>query len=399
MAKYLRRAGHHVEILTTSAFGRLDEEAERWVHRTDDLISARWLRALLRRPPLPQGGAPAEEDTPPPQLLTKLLVPDVYVASWMPFAARACRRLVAERQFDCVVTTSAYESTHVVGLALGRSRPVWLADFRDGWTFHPWKPPFPTQLQRRIDVGLERRVVRSADRVLVVERPVGEDFRHRLGVHPAYVPNGWDPELGAEADAASPPEISSGKVLLVHTGKLSGGWGRHPGTLFEALLLVRQRAPELADRLQLVLAGRLDRAERELIEATNAEEMIRWVGHLSRADAMALQRRAAALVLITAPNLVWELPGKVFEYMGARRPILALAHGNEAARVIEETGIGTCVAPGDVPGIASLLERVAKGEPLGTYDDARLRDFVYPAPAEAVIREMEAALSARERGG
>ena len=60
---------------------------------------------------------------------------------------------------------------------------------------------------------------------------------------------------------------------------------------------------------------------------------------LSRGDAIALQRSADVLVLLTSPTLVWELPGKVFEYFGARRPILALAKDNEAARLVEETGM------------------------------------------------------------
>ena len=103
-----------------------------------------------------------------------------------------------------MITTSAYESTHLVGLALGRGRPAWIADFRDGWTFHPWKPRFPTAVQRRLDRWLEQRVVTTADRVVVVERPVGEDFRTRLGVDAAYVPNGWDPELAPRLHRSTP---------------------------------------------------------------------------------------------------------------------------------------------------------------------------------------------------
>jgi glycosyltransferase involved in cell wall biosynthesis len=184
---------------------------------------------------------------------------------------------------------------------------------------------------------------------------------------------------------------------LVHTGKLSGGWGRHPGTLFQALGRLADRSPDVAARLQLVLAGRLDVAERQLIEAAGLGDLLRHVGQLSRPQALALQRRAAALVLITAPDLVWELPGKVFEYIGARRPVLALADGNEAAAVVRETGVGWTVPPGDVPAIADALERIANGELSFTPNEAEIARYVYPAPAAAAEEQIERAIALRAR--
>jgi hypothetical protein len=395
MAKYLRRRGHQIDILTTSAFGSLHDDAENGVHRSEDLSAARWLRALSRRPPLPKPGEAAAVDKPPQAFITQFLVPDVYVAMWVPFAIRVARRLIARNAYDCVITTSAYESTHLVVLGLGRRRPAWIADFRDGWTFHPWKPPYPTALQRRLDVRLERTVVRSAERAIVVERPVGDDFRRRLGVDAGYVPNGWDPDLARDAETATPPELDPRKITLVHTGKLSGGWGRHPGTLFEALRRLQDRDPRLGDRLQLVLAGRLDHDEQRLIAGAGIDGLVRHVGMLSRSESIALQRRADVLVLLTSATLVWELPGKVFEYFGARRPILALAEDNEAARVIAETGTGWTIAPDDVEGIMARLDALVRQGPRLEYDDARIARYIYPAPAEALEVEIELAIEGR----
>lgn len=395
MTKYLRRRGHHVEILTTSAFGSLPDDAQAGVHRSKDLMAARWLRAALRRPPLPKPGEAVAVDRPPQVWVTRLLVPDHYVATWVPYATHMARRLIAAGGYDCVITTSAYESTHLVALGLGRGRPAWIADFRDGWTFHSWRPQFPTALQRRLDVRLERAVVLGADRTIAVERPVADDFRRRLGVDAAYVPNGWDPELGLDADGADPPDLEDGRLTLVHTGKLSGDWGRSPQSLFEALRQLRDRDPQLRDRLQLVLAGRLDESEQRLIADARLDGIVRHVGMLTRAQAMALQRRADVLVLLTSPTLVWELPGKVFEYFGARRPILALAHDNETARMIEETGTGWTVPPDDAGAIAERLQALLRDGVALEYDDARLGPYVYPAPVEALEREIERALADR----
>jgi len=396
MSKYLRRRGHQVDVLTTSAFGSLPSDAEHSVHRSGDLTAAPWLRRLLRRPPLPRPGETAAVDKPPQRFITQLLVPDHNLATWVPYATRAARRLIAQRGYDCVITTSAYESTHLVGLGLGRRRPAWIADFRDGWTYHPWRPPFPTEFQRRLDLRLERAVVQAAERTIVVERPVAEDFCRRLGVEAGYVPNGWDPELEREADAAEAPEVAPGPLTLVHTGKLSGDWGRSPQPLFEALRLLLEREPDLPTRLQVVLAGRLDHEEQRMIAAARLERVVRHVGMVSRAEAMALQRRADVLLLLTSPTLVWELPGKVFEYFGARRPILALARDNEAARVIEETATGWTVAPDDVEAITARLSALLHdGAAALEYDERRLGRYIYPAPALALESEIEAAIARR----
>ena len=397
MARYLREMGHHVTILTTSAFGSLPDDAEHDVVRSADLVAAPWLRRLMRRPPLPEAGEALPIDTPPSRLITGVAVPDPYVLTWVPGAIVAVRRLLRRAHFNAIVTTSAYESAHLVPMALGRTRPAWVADFRDGWTYDPWKPPFPTRAQRSLDLRLERRVVRTAERVAAVELPVAEDFRARLGVDAAHVPNGWDPALEAELATAEPPPLDPRRASLVHTGKLSGDWGRHPGTLFQAMARLQERSPELAGRVELVLAGRLDRDEQELIEGLALGDMVRHVGQLSRAEAIALQRRADGLLLLTSPDLVWELPGKFFEYLSAGRPILALADGNEAARMVQETGTGVTVPPQDVEAVTEALGRLARGELAGEHSPTGTERYVYPAPAEEMMREIEAALAARDR--
>jgi glycosyltransferase involved in cell wall biosynthesis len=382
MSKYLRRLGIEVDVLTTAAFGSLPNDATEGVERAYDLMGASWLRRALRRPPLPEPGAPAVEDTRPPRIVTKLVVPDYCAASWVPFALRKARRLVRQRGYDCVVSTSAFESAHLVPLLLGRERPAWIADLRDGWTFHPWRDAFPTRAQRSLDAALERRVVTTADQTTCVEMPVAEDLNSRFGIGAVQVPNGWDPELAGEGNLAEVPQLDPNRVSLVHTGKLTGPWGRDPTPLLEALRRLGVDAPEIGQRLELVLAGRLARDERELIEAFDLGDVLRVLGPLPRAESIALQQRADVVVAITAPNLPWELPGKLFEYLGSGRPILALADGNEAARIVEETNTGIAVPPEDVGAITVALRKIASGELAREYAPRGLEQYTYPGPAE-----------------
>jgi glycosyltransferase involved in cell wall biosynthesis len=392
MSKYLGRSGFEVEILTTAAFGSSPGDDEQHVHRAYDLVGADWLRRGLRRPPLPRPGEGPVEDIPPPAVVTKLFVPDHCAITWLPAASTLTRKLLAQKRFDCIVTTSPFESAHLVPLLARNRRPAWVADFRDGWTFFPWRPTFPTAVQRRLDGALERRVVEGADRTACVQRPVADDLHDRLGVDAAYVPNGWDPELAAEAEDAHVPSLDEGRKTLVYTGKLKGRADRDPTPLLEALRRLRNDSPAIAGQLQFVIAGRLDRDERELLESFALGDLVRHIGHLSRAESLALQRRADALVVITAPGVVWELPGKLLEYLGSGRPVLALAAGNETARLVRGTGTGIAVPPGDVEAILEALRLVASGELARDYAPRSLEEYTYPQPAERMAEVIEDAI-------
>jgi glycosyltransferase involved in cell wall biosynthesis len=394
MARYLHASGHSVIVVATDAFGRLGSDDEMDVVRVRDLRSVGLLRRLLGRGDLPMEGVAAVE-TPPTGLLTKILVPDANVLGWLPAAFAVVRRLLAEREVDCLVTSSPTESTHLLGLLLGSRRPAWVADFRDGWRFEPLRDSFPTAAQRRLDALLEQRVARTAEIAVGATRPIADDLERRLGAHSSYVPNGWDPAL-ALGSLPDRGVTSENVVRLVYTGTLSGVRGSDPEPVLQALRIVC--ADCIVPPIRLVLAGRLLPYERDLIDASGVADRVEHVGVLRRSEALALQRTADGLLLITSRSTS-EATGKLFEYLGAGRPILALAEGNEAERIVRETNTGVTVPPTDVNAIASALRRLASGELARAYAPRGSEQYMYPAPADAMAEVVEEAIRRRAPAG
>jgi glycosyltransferase involved in cell wall biosynthesis len=304
----------------------------------------------------------------------------------MPGALLAVRRLVSTG-VDCIVTSGPPESTHLIGLLLGRARPPWIADFRDGWEFEPLRKPFPTAPQRTLDAWLERRVAQAADVVVGATRPIAEDLERRLGARAAYVPNGWDPEAASDLPS---PIVQDGRATLVYTGTFSGLRGSEPEPLLRALANVL--ADPALPRVRLVLAGPMTSADSDLIERTGVADAVTRLGVIDRAEALALQRSADALVLITSRHAS-VATGKLFEYLGAGRPIVALAENNEAARIIGETNTGVAVPPDDVDAIATAIRHVTSGELAATYSPRNLKHFTYPGPADAMLEVIEEAIA------
>jgi glycosyltransferase involved in cell wall biosynthesis len=391
IAHHLRDVGHEVTIVTSALHGALPDDGTR-VIRTADLAKAAPLRRFLRRPNLPKPGA-APSQTPAPALLTDVVVPDSHLVSWVPSALVAVRRIMRSQQIDCLVTSGPPDSVHVLPLLLGRARPPWIADFRDGWRFEPLRGPWPTRLQDRIDAALERRVATTADVVVGATGPIAEDLGDRLGGDAHWITNGFEPELAA-ARADETPASDPGWCDLVHTGTLSGGWGRDPEPVLAALRTFNEGRVDGEPRVRLVLAGRLSVDDERALARADLGEAVKHLGLLDREGALRLQRTAGALLLLTGRNRS-EATGKLFEYLASGRPIIAVADGNEAARIVRETGTGIAVAKTDAQGLAAALAALTDGSLAAAYAPRGLERFRYPGPAEAMAELIDRARARR----
>jgi glycosyltransferase involved in cell wall biosynthesis len=356
LAKYLRRLGYRVTVLTSCAWVDVPpgEDREAGVVRTGDLMASRlnWRRANMRA--WTRGDADYMSGA---SRLARVVVPDTALLTWLPYMLPSARRLARRERFDCMITTSGPESVHLAGFALAR-RMAWIADLRDGWgfeTLHCW----PTSAQARLDEALERRVANRADLMTAVSGPMAADLRARLGADAHAVTNGFDPE-------EVPPRTGSHKLLepdrrsLVHTGRMASSQ-RSPAPLLEAFRRLRSRGSPTAERLQLVFAGPLTPDERRLLESPDLAGAVRHVGNLERAETLRLQREADGLLLLTAGTRRGEATGKVFEYLGAERPVLVLGDRSEAARIVNEASAGVSAPADDPDAIAAALERLPEG--------------------------------------
>jgi glycosyltransferase involved in cell wall biosynthesis len=394
MVKYLRRAGHDVTVLTTSAYGSLPDDAGQGVIRTTD---AQLWRAKLRGGDHVGSLYDADTYTGKPHPLSKVIVPEPLALAWAPFARHRARALHRAKAFDCVITTSPPESAHSVGRALQRRGAAWVADVRDAWTFEPLRPPFPTAAQRRLDERLERRTLTAADAVVCVSEPAAQDMRDRGIAVPILVRNGADPELLEAADPASVADLlDRERASLVYTGRF-GSTGRDPAPLLEAIGKLAASHPDDASRLELVVAGPLTADERRAFGRDVSPARIRVVGSLERGKALALQRAADALLLVAHPIRSQLANFKLYEYLSAGPPVLALAEGTEAGTVVASFG-GKVVPAGDVNAITEALALTAQGGLAASDPDARA-EHAYPAVAGRMETAVESALRGRKGEG
>jgi glycosyltransferase involved in cell wall biosynthesis len=390
MAKWLCRRGHEVTVVTSQASGEPGADSPVSVVRTTDLLTSRinWRR---RNREVVSG---QREGTWEPEagIWGSIVVPDIQMVSWAPFAVAAALREHHRHQFDVVITTSPVESGHGVGLALSHRNVPWIADLRDGWRFEPARTPFPLRAQRAVDHFLERVVMRRADTVVTVSDPITADLRRRYGVAAVTITNGFDPD-DVDGAEAPPKHPHPDKLTLVHTGRL--GATQTLGPLLEGLAQLADADPSLPNRIEVMLAGAQTSHERELYAQPRIAPFVRHLDFISHEQAMGLQREGDILVLVTSGRRTSEVTGKLFEYLAAARPILVFGAGTAAAEIVASVGSGIAIPVGDSAAAASAIRALLASGPLKPSADA---GAAYAYPALAVRYEDTIEQTIRRRG-
>lgn len=274
-------------------------------------------------------------------LLAAVVFPDVR-GEWFPWARRHLIPLLDEHAPDVVISSHEPATTLELGLIAKRRGHAWMADLGDpvlaGYTPPRW---------RQRAGSLEAQVCREADVILVTTETARELMATRHGRERgiAVITQGYDAEGAGEAPL--PCAMDPARIELLYTGSL------YRFRRIDELLHALERMPDA--RLNIASITLPDEL---LAWAARFPGQIRMLGFLPHRVALRLQREADILVNI-ANDDPRQIPGKVYEYLGARRPILHLGNTEDAiAGLLRRTGRGwACANQADA--IIDLLQSVA----------------------------------------
>ena len=264
-------------------------------------------------------------------------VPDPRVG-WVRPSVRFLKQYLAEHPVDAVVTTGPPHSVHLIGRGLKRALGLhWIADFRDPWTeMFYYKHLALSPAADRAHHRLEQSVLDEADTVISVSPPVAADFRARTKTPVVLITNGFD-----EEDFPAGAVRNDGKFRLVHTGLFAADG--NPLNLWDALAERCAADPAFRSRLEIRLAGKVDTAITAAIRERGLGENLVDLGYLPHDETVREQRGADVLMLPLRqePEYAKVLPGKIFEYLAARRPVLGIGdEDGAAATILRDTGAG-----------------------------------------------------------
>jgi glycosyltransferase involved in cell wall biosynthesis len=347
----------------------------KWVHRDDELPppTLAWVHRV--RFIGPEGRRPAEElhgtmgleryRRQASLLGRRLLLPDENV-TYNLTAIPAAIRIVREEGIDVVVTTSPPPSVHFIGAAVKRATGArWVADLRDSLVAHPHRDSqkLAARVKEQGMGAVAALVGRQADAVVVVSDAIAEEMRSRRPRGPVVtIANGSDFEDFAGLDYTPGAE----QFRVTHTGSFFGK--RDPKPFLTALSRV--------DGVVARFVGDFRAADREW--AAGIMDRIELIPYAPHRRSLELQRDSEALLLLI-PEADGRgrgvLSGKVFEYLAAERPILAVVPTDGAAAdLIRATGAGVVVDPMDIDGIERELTAMRDRWRAGELDGSPLSE-------------------------
>jgi glycosyltransferase involved in cell wall biosynthesis len=267
--------------------------------------------------------------------------PDRYIL-WIPFAVARGLSELSRGGYSLIMSTSPPLSDHIVANLLSRlSGLPWVADLRDPWS-HPFLELSPSQL--RLNSLLEKASLRKASAITTVSRPLAEDLEAVHGQRPGGVisiPNGYDP-----ADYTGEVDVLKDSFFLTFTGSLFG-LKRDPTELLLTVERLIDEGKIGAEEIAVRLYGPREPKLRELRERLKYPGTLREEGVVPRSVALVRQRESTALLVLLGdhPEVGKGYGGKVLEYLGAGRPILAWGHaGGVTGELLQRTGVGVAVS-------------------------------------------------------
>ena len=282
-----------------------------------------------------------------------LFVPDPRVG-WVRPSVRFLKKYLAEHPVDVIVTTGPPQSLHLIGQRLSRETGLpWIPDFRDPWTkmYYLRHLGMTRGTWKRL-FRMEQGVLDDATKVLTVTPIVQEEYQARTKTPVAMIPNGFDPADFGEA----PPR--DGFFNLTHTGLLASDG--NPLVLWKVLGKMADADPDFRAALRIRLVGKTDTEVLNDIARAGIWARVVNRGYLDHEAAVREQQGAEILLLPLRndPEYFRILPGKLFEYLAARRPILGIGQTDGAmARVLSDARAGEMFSWYDEAGLRGFLER------------------------------------------
>lgn len=286
---------------------------------------------------------------------SNFFVPDARVG-WLPFALAKGLKVIKQEKINLVFSSAPPYTCHLIGMGLHEftNRP-WVADFRDswvGWLSTPKRYGLPAKLEKYY----EHRTIKEATKIITVSEGVRQDLegRCKTGQRDKWtvLPNGFDSEDFRKIK----DNYHSRKFTITYTGSLYGK--RNPHYFLTAVEEAFKANPAIRADLSLIFVGRVDNHVKKMLTGRQLMDIAEFTGYVSHQESIRFLLKSDILLLIIDddPKSTGIIPGKLFEYLGSGRPVLALAPPDgEAAKLIRNTCTGVVVSLKEIEKIKNTI--------------------------------------------
>jgi hypothetical protein len=286
---------------------------------------------------------------------SNFFIPDAR-AMWIKPSVKKLTKYIKENPVDAIFSDGPpHSNTRIATLVSQKTGIPWLADFQDPWSQVDYFAQLRlTKWGLKKHLKYEQEAFQQASEISIVSPSWKEDLEELGASDVDVVYWGYDPD---DYQTMEPVQDLIGKFSLLHAGIM--GHDRNPENMFEAIAELQSENETFAKDFRLVLLGQVDHHVRQSIAKHKIESMVEFRGSVSRKEALQaiFSTRMLLLLLNQQPNAKGRIPGKLFEYLAARRPVLNFGPINsDVANLLTESVAGHTFDYSDKEGVKSYLK-------------------------------------------
>ena len=275
---------------------------------------------------------------------------------WIKPSIKFLSKYLKNNPVDAIVSTGPPHSMHMIALGIKQNLGIhWLADFRDPWTnidfYHQLRLSKYSDAKHR---KMEMNVLQTADKLVTVSWNWAKSFEMLGAKSIEVITNGFDPD-----DFHEMKYEKGGKFEILHLGSMNKD--RNPVRLWEVLGELCQHNENFKNALKIIFVGQTDFTVFEALKKCKIDSFVKKIDYMPHQEVLQLAGNATVLLLPLndTPNVSGIVPGKIFEYLALRRPILCIGpNDGDSAKIITQCQAGNIVGFNDKEATKSVVEKL-----------------------------------------
>ena len=256
---------------------------------------------------------------------------------WQKKAIKAGMKHISNNRTDVIFSSFGPPSSHIVASKLSKlSKVPWVADYRDLWSWNHVQKR--NKIIQFFEEKYERHIVEDAVYFTTVSQDLSDQLSCFLDVNDrvSVIHNGYDPEA---YQILIPKKLN--KFTISYTGNLYPHQDPHP--LLASIQKMKAETALDSNSFEVRFNGiNLNNIE-QLAKNYGVSDIVRCGGYVPHREAIQNQVDSDILLVFGWKQTHQKgiLTGKLFEYLGAKRPILCIGPGNdEIEKILQETNAG-----------------------------------------------------------
>ncbi len=245
---------------------------------------------------------------------------------------------------DVVLATGPSFNSFLSGYYLSKFfRSPLVLDYRDEWTLCP----FSWIEKDQMNLFFEKKCCQHAKKIIFTTQTHLERHQQKFPEIPAgrriVIANGFEESDFIDITNTTPRKNNYFTLSFI------GNLGQHalPDKFLHHLEELLTESPELINRLRIVFAGNKSEKASVLLNNFKFPQVIEQFDHMSKSEAVRMMNQSDALLILAGQGMSSYIPGKLFDYLASKKPILFFGETGEASNIINQLNAGLVVEPGN----------------------------------------------------